>query len=1091
MSQNRRANCLIQVLLLTVVIAGCRDEAWITGDLTATDPLPAAPTVVALSTHYIQLNLTNAVAPAMEVRPSSYVIVAPGGSSLPVTAAELAVEGSYVLLTTKAQAAVEYDLTVVTGPDAGARMTFAGNTEPEPAVLSAASLSSTTVLVRFSEPMDSDTVECPMCYAIRDQDGDVLEVIGATSQPDGSGVILTTSTQAPIEYTLVVTAAVRSTAGRPVDPTGSAAMFLGVAPTFPHVVSARSTGNTTAEVTFDLPMSLGAEEPSHYSIVERGFDAGEGALEVVSAGFLGEGHTTVGLVTGVQREVIYTVSVVDVTDRDGRPMASPTDLTDPTAATFLGTPPVEVDTDGDGLTDAAELECLTDPTKADTDGDGLSDGVELGVNAGAADGGTGVGRCCTEGGESCAAAPTIPCFNDDECVAAGTFKACLPYPGSSNVCPQLVAGSGWPERLDPLNPDTDCDKFTDGDELASGLNPLDAGDTVTMCGLCHASHVRGLGEGGSHPTGFVYPGGEAEFPFADTVAPLELVDGRIVCITCHTGHGAAACGAGEVGEPGNQLRKAADETHCRACHTDHAKHHAEGVWQPTCTDCHDMHSPSDENTALIAREIGGTAVTFLGGSGGHFLPSHYIQSVAGPPTYDGLCETCHTTTAFHRNGPEGNHTHYADRPCKQCHLHGAGFRPEGAQCTVCHALPPQGIDAPDRAGSHQAHITAVSGPMISDCQTCHASQLADTHDNGAVSFMSGQDANADGHIDLAETDVCDACHGAGGPFDGVNEPIVGAKANWSTGVYDGPALRTDKSGWCLGCHDAGAAVVHGVEAPDVAGDGETWGYNVVAHGRSHVLCTDCHDPTVAHTDGVANTFSLRFPLAAGGTTPGDKEAYNDGYRLRRIDGELALEVPRVPDPYRADAFRLCFQCHDEVALLGVPSNYWQFPPVPPYLQMTEGVARTDHRNEQPWGLDGSDVPVNAHAFHIGMNVSFWDLDRDGNSTDSGPSCVMCHNPHGARKISGGSTFAMTRADLDISHGVYNDGVRDYEYGYIGSSAFAEAGGDLYCRTCHPYAGAGNDPPDTGPNNTRYYRDPLDLRPDECRQCHGDALPQRP
>ena len=44
----------------------------------------------------------------------------------------------------------------------------------------------------------------------------------------------------------------------------------------------------------------------------------------------------------------------------------------------LGTDPKMADTDGDGLSDGAEVnQYKTDPAKADTDGDGLSDGDEI------------------------------------------------------------------------------------------------------------------------------------------------------------------------------------------------------------------------------------------------------------------------------------------------------------------------------------------------------------------------------------------------------------------------------------------------------------------------------------------------------------------------------------------------------------------------------------------------------------------------------------------------------------------------------------------------------------------------------------------
>ena len=119
----------------------------------------------------------------------------------------------------------------------------------------------------------------------------------------------------------------------------------------------------------------------------------------------------------------------------------------------------------------------------------------------------------------------------------------------------------------------------------------------------------------------------------------------------------------------------------------------------------------------------------------------------------------------------------------------------------------------------------------------------------------------DGNIDLAETDVCDDCHSDGGAFDGVNDPVIGAKANWADGVYAAGTLRPDRLDWCAGCHDAAPAVVNGIEAPSLMGDNVTWGYNVSGHGQSSITCTECHDPTLPHTDGVARTFSERAAAA--------------------------------------------------------------------------------------------------------------------------------------------------------------------------------------------------------------------------------------
>jgi hypothetical protein len=594
-----------------------------------------------------------------------------------------------------------------------------------------------------------------------------------------------------------------------------------------------------------------------------------------------------------------------------------------------------------------------------------------------------------------------------------------------------------------------------------------------------------LEEGGSHPVGFVYPGGDDEYPPAGELASLLIKDGMVECMTCHAPHGADSGGANGGDGDGMLLRDVNDETLCQTCHTEHVIHNVCGEWRPTCRECHDVHDVDNENLVLIAREIDGAPVTFSEEDPACGSGRDYIHSVCDPPGYDGICEVCHTDTDQHRNSAEGDHTHNAQMQCTACHWHENGFYPLGIACTVCHATPPDATASPNRAGSHAAHFTAVSGPGLDDCYVCHAPLDGVTHENEAVSFASGTDANLDGNIDLAETDVCDTCHSPSGPFDGVNDSVIGAKANWMDSVYEGDALRPDRSDWCLGCHDTPGAIVNGITAPLVAGDNILWGYAVNGHGRDDILCTDCHDPRLSHTDGVAKTFSLRFPLSPGGTPRPpedperelDREGYNNGYRLRRIDGGQALAVPRDAGDYTADDFRLCFSCHDEIKILGMPANYGSLSAPPAHLQLPEGVAQTNYRNEYEWGFGWiyyAGKPANVHWNHTAVSNADWDIDHDNAMRDSRHSCVTCHNPHDVRNANGESTPARTMADLAISFGLYNDDAVDREYGYIGSGNYREPGGDLHCQSCHVWFGPGNDPPITG-LHTRYYREWLDVK----------------
>jgi predicted CXXCH cytochrome family protein len=64
-----------------------------------------------------------------------------------------------------------------------------------------------------------------------------------------------------------------------------------------------------------------------------------------------------------------------------------------------------------------------------------------------------------------------------------------------------------------------------------------------------------------------------------------------------------------------------------------------------------------------------------------------------------------------------------------------------------------------------------------------------------------------------DPDVCDTCHGPGGAYDGVSDPVVGALNNWENIGFLAEAtqsliyeldgtLKSGKEKWCATCHDA-------------------------------------------------------------------------------------------------------------------------------------------------------------------------------------------------------------------------------------------------------------------------------------------------
>ena len=105
-----------------------------------------------------------------------------------------------------------------------------------------------------------------------------------------------------------------------------------------------------------------------------------------------------------------------------------------------GTNPTLADTDGDGLTDGAEVNTyLTNPLVADTDGDGLNDGVEVNTH------GTNPLRVDTDGDN----------WNDGEEITAGTnplLAASTPIAAVYNVHINEFMANSSPKANDPTAP---------------------------------------------------------------------------------------------------------------------------------------------------------------------------------------------------------------------------------------------------------------------------------------------------------------------------------------------------------------------------------------------------------------------------------------------------------------------------------------------------------------------------------------------------------------------------------------------------------------------------------------------------------------
>ncbi len=414
----------------------------------------------------------------------------------------------------------------------------------------------------------------------------------------------------------------------------------------------------------------------------------------------------------------------------------------------------------------------------------------------------------------------------------------------------------------------------------------------------------------------------------------------------------------------------------------------------TCATCHAATAADNTTIADRSKHVNGQKDVVVDETAQWGDPGQVIYD---PQTATCANSRCHSDGAGSREtpGPIGTHTPKWDQP-------------ESGACGTCHAVSKENLTT----GAHSFHLTFLGDNAPEACVVCHAPADAPTHVDGQVEFVDGKR--------LSETTACDTCHSAGGPFNGAAE----AKANWATNM---PVS-------CKGCHDAQPAVVLGVQAPDIYGDNTTYGFQVTGH--RYLTCNTCHEDLElnVHIDGDPRTYKAEL------------DNYRAAFGLK-LGG---LNVPRREDEiYSAQDASLCFTCHQEDNIIGLPEGYsnalsTHTQPPPAGYPLPAGPWLTKFINVRPEGYNMDNVPANIHWDHMDMNAVVWDSDGDG-TWDSKPNCTTCHDPHGVRSVANGVAYpAQTYADMGIVHGV------DPELGSYGELTRTDF--LARCDACHKEAG---------------------------------------
>lgn len=567
----------------------------------------------------------------------------------------------------------------------------------------------------------------------------------------------------------------------------------------------------------------------------------------------------------------------------------------------------------------------------------------------------------------------------------------------------------------------------------------------SMCKDCHS--IRNIGtyatnpnNKGSHPIELTYPSADPRFHTSIQDTNIVLIDDKIECSSCHSMHAASSGNANDGAGDGYLLRMPNDNTLCNSCHT-YSSH--QGM---SCIKCHRSHSSNQTNIYLIRDNVltpssGFKEVVFTNKTNSNSFSD-------GNSEYNGICEVCHTQTDYFRNdglAPDQNHYDLliqSKKNCLICHPHNSSFTsihpPLGppTDCEECHGHDinyeyQPGLYSLGKGSthSHSAHTENDSddlrGPFI-NCDDCH--DITEF-----PFFKSGIDNNGDNRYDLSETNVCDNCHSPEGSYDGVNDPSIGAKNNWGSGVYSENNLLAGKEKWCAGCHDdnpANSKVDNsGVNAPKVIGNenesytyGTGWGYYKTGHGLptsenypysggitsgAGINCDVCHDLSSKHIDHDARTYNDYDDLTY--ETPSDS-AYRLGYRLNLVDGEEPMQIPKkgsIPSYLiNNNDFRLCTQCHVE----NYPDSL-----AGPYIDPSNLQTNFTYTN-YPWFNE-----VNRHQYHVLLPGSMWMSDWIGFRLHKS-TCIICHNVHGSTNLSMIRDGKLVNLEPGFQLWYYNDSI---------------------------------------------------------------------
>ncbi len=400
----------------------------------------------------------------------------------------------------------------------------------------------------------------------------------------------------------------------------------------------------------------------------------------------------------------------------------------------------------------------------------------------------------------------------------------------------------------------------------------------------------------------------------------------IDCVDCHGLHG---FGSDFV------LRDYEQESLCLGCHnplgmapgmTEVAMHVVNA--DSTIIDCGSCHNPhgadettdehsgvSADNLSLIRDDPTEYWDSALDPAVFHTSPDDFVFS---DEPWNGICQTCHTTTDHHTNDATGDHTHYTGLACTSCHPHDMGFLPAGG-CFDCHNQE-QGSrrqiveNEGDGGGDFVSTSHHIGGEIQEvDCVACH--YMSD-HAYGTVK-LKDPDQGASIVYDYDDSDpsliedFCLNCHDSEGA-EALDNPLQPFSDGQSPPDISGNSL------WASSAHASFGYDANGGFPITCMGDGSTSGCHGNAHGSDAVkllnaasgttidtFCFGCHTEGGIQNDALSNNRT------------GDYVSADD---IEQAFGKSSSHPMESDFTMNGDSFTLqCSTCHNPHVVTG---QYW-------------------------------------------------------------------------------------------------------------------------------------------------------------------------